>query len=69
MKKRLIEELKITAGCLLVMAACIFLGIFIKSAYDHMKGREEYDTLRDSVSVTEDAHEGRTDTVAEKKKE
>lgn len=69
MKKRLIEELKITAGCLLVMAACIFLGIFIKSAYDHMKGREEYDTLRDSVSVTEDADEGRTDTVAEKKEE
>ena len=69
MKKNIKEKIRIIIGFLFLMAGCVSLCIFIKSVYDHMKGREEYDSLRDAVSIAEDVDEGKTEGAAEEKEE
>ena len=69
MKKNIKEKIRVTVGILFLMAACVFSCIFIKSVYDHIKGREEYDSLRDSVSISENTDKSKTEIKAKEKKE
>ena len=50
------EKIKLVAGCVCIIVACAFLFVFAISTMDHVKGKKEYDKVRD-MAVTEDGGE------------
>lgn len=60
------QKVKTVLGVIFLATACLCLGVFLKSTWDHWKGRKAYEEIREMATMPEKPGEGNTgDDVSE----